>query len=188
MEIAPVDLMDGGAPGGNIRPGGLSYPLVLKRRMIELTRLVPSAVLYRSDRLELDTFSPTVGTNQQSQSFVSDPTTGETTFALTPGLSELSLSTKRTRFETDLDLLLFSLLSRSHQRRLDRLEEAYLGFFPRQGIYLAQEASSRHRCCEFNSPRRARRRGLELNRLHLLPALRLQEWIWTHRGTVPDCR
>ncbi|KAL7409612.1 Endonuclease/exonuclease/phosphatase [Mrakia frigida] len=64
MEIAPVDLMDGGAPGGNIRP----------------------AVLYRSDRLELDTFSPTVGTNQQSQSFVSDPTTGETTFALTPGL------------------------------------------------------------------------------------------------------
>lgn len=43
-------------------------------------------MLYRSDRLELDTFSPTVGGNQQSQSLVVDPATGETTFALTPGL------------------------------------------------------------------------------------------------------
>lgn len=34
------------------------------------------ALLYRSDRLQLDTFSPAVGTNQQSQNFTSDPSTG----------------------------------------------------------------------------------------------------------------
>lgn len=50
--------------GGNIRP----------------------AVLYRLDRMELDSSSPP-GKNDEAQSFILDEVTGETTFALNPGQS-----------------------------------------------------------------------------------------------------
>lgn len=86
LEIAPIDLNDGGQPGGNIRPGACAaFAFASARPLTTPPLLARSAgLIYRTDRLELDTLSP-AGTNTESQSFVRDDKTGETTLALNPG-------------------------------------------------------------------------------------------------------
>lgn len=100
VEIAPIDLMDGGQPGGNIRPGATTpltfffFPLRIDHSKLTLFLYGSAGMLYRADRLEFDPLSP-AGSNTDAQSFVRDPVTGETTFALNPGTPQVSLRPHR---------------------------------------------------------------------------------------------